>query len=630
MRFMSAIAVPARTVRFRLLPAVHVLLQGTAFRLALMLLMTHAASAAAQTTADPIRYTVSFPAPQTHYMEVSAVVPTARRPEVELMMAVWTPGSYLVREFSRNVEGVAATGADGRPLAVEKSDKNRWRVSTGGASTVTVKYRVYAREMSVRTNWVEAGFAQINGAPTFLTLSDRVPRPHEVIVMPATGWNRSMSGLDELGGGPHRYRAPDFDTLADSPIVVGNPAVYEFTVDGKKHYLVNEGEAGVFDGARAAKDLEAIVREHRRMWGFLPYDKYVFLNMITESAGGLEHKNSTVLMTSRWATRTRRTYIAWLDLASHEFFHAWNVKRLRPVELGPFDYENEVHTRSLWIAEGITDYYADLAVHRAGLMTREEYLDSLSNKIEELQTTPGRLVQSAELASFDAWIKYYRPDENSVNTSISYYTKGAVVALLLDARVRKASGGARGLDDVLKAAYTKFSETRGYTADEFRAVAEQVAGGSLKAFWDSYVTGTAELDYTEALDVLGLRFRSVAVAPDRAGKAWLGIATRNDAGRLLVTQVRRETPAVAAGLNVDDEILAIGEFRVRADRWDARLEQYKPGDRVTLLVARREALMRLDVTFGAEPTRGWRLEVNPAAGDAAQSTRARWLNQARS
>jgi predicted metalloprotease with PDZ domain len=548
---------------------------------------------------------------------------------VELMMAVWTPGSYLVREYERNVEAVTAAAPDGRALAVVKSDKNRWRVTTGGAASVTVKYRVYAREMSVRTNWVEAGFALVNGAPTFLTLADRTPRAHELVITPATGWARSMTSLPEMAGGAHRYRAPDFDTLADSPIVVGNPAVHEFTVDGKKHYLVNEGEGGVFDGARAARDLEAIVREYRRMWGFLPYEKYLFLNLLTESGGGLEHKNSTVLMASRWATRTRRSYNNWLDLASHEYFHAWNVKRLRPVELGPFDYENEVHTKNLWIAEGVTEYYADLTLHRAGLITRDEYLDSVSDRIEELQTTPGRLVQSAEMASYDAWIKYYRPDENSINTAVSYYTKGSVVGLLLDARIRKATNGARSLDDVMKAAYEKYSGMRGYTADEFRAVAEQVAGVSLKTFWDAAVSGTVELDYQETLDTLGLRFRSVAVPADRPGRAWLGIGTRNDAGRLVVTQVRRDTPAVAAGLNVDDEILAIDDYRVRADRLDNRLEQYRPGDKVVLLVARREQLLRLELTFGTEPTRAWRLEVNPSASEAQQSSRGRWLNPGR-
>ncbi len=245
---------------------------------------------------------------------------------------------------------------------------------TGGAPTITVKYRLYCREMSVRTNWVETDFALLNGAPTFITLADLSPRPHEVVINPAPGWKRSITALPSMSGGDHRYRAPDYDTLVDSPIVVGNPAVYDFDVDGKKHSLVDVGEGGVFDGARAARDLEAVVKEDRRLWGSLPYDRYVFFNMITESGGGLEHKNSTVLMTNRWATRTRRAYLAWLQLASHEYFHAWNIKRLRPAELGPFDYENENTTRSLWIAEGFTDYYADLQVARAGLQTREEYL----------------------------------------------------------------------------------------------------------------------------------------------------------------------------------------------------------------------------------------------------------------
>jgi predicted metalloprotease with PDZ domain len=602
---------------------------GFSLLVATTFLMTLAPTAAAQ-TAEPLRYTLSFPAPHTHYAEVTVQVPTGRQPWVELMMAVWTPGSYMVREYARNVEGVTAVGSDGRALAVEKSDKNRWRVATGGGPSVTVRYRVYGREMSVRTNWIDAGFALVNGAPTFMTLADRAPRPHEVIVVPAARWARSMTGLPEMTGGPHRYRAPDFDTLADSPILVGNPAVHEFTVEGKKHYLVNEGEAGVFDGARAAKDLEAVVRENVRLWGSLPYDKYLFLNLLTEAGGGLEHRNSTVIMGSRWLTRTRRAYVSWLELASHEYFHAWNVKRLRPAELGPFDYETEVHTKSLWIAEGFTEYYGDLLVQRAGLVTRDEFLESLSSKIEELQTTPGRAVQSVELASFDAWIKYYRPDENSSNVSISYYTKGAVAAFLLDAKIRKLTNHSKSLDDVMRAAYASYAGAKGYTADEFRAVAEKVAGASLKDFWDAVVSGTNELDYAEALDVFGMRFRSVAAPADRPGKAWLGVTTRNDAGRLVVSQVRRDGPAIEAGLNVDDEILAVGDFRVRADRLDNRLEQYRPGDRVALLVARREQLLRLDFTLGTEPVRGWRLELHPAANDAQQSSRAKWLSASRS
>ena len=590
-----------------------------------LFLMTYAAAAQAQTAPEPIRYTLSFPAPQTHYVEVTATVPTGRRADVELMMAVWTPGSYLVREYARNVEAVTAIGADGRVLDVDKSKKNHWRVATGGAPSITLKYRVYCREMSVRTNWVESDFALLNGAPTFITLADRAPRPHEVVINPADGWKRSITALPALSGGDHRYRAPDYDTLVDSPIVVGNPAVYDFEVDGKLHSLVDVGEGGVFDGARAAKDLEAVVREDRRLWGSLPYDRYVFFNMITESGGGLEHKNSTVLMTNRWSTRTRRAYLAWLQLASHEYFHAWNVKRLRPAELGPFDYENENITRSLWIAEGFTDYYADLQVARAGLQTRDEYLEDLSNTIELLQSTPGRLVQSAEMSSFDAWIKYYRPDENSNNTSVSYYTKGTVIAFLLDAKIRKATGGEKSLDDLMRAAYQKYSGPKGYTPEEFRSLAEQVAGTNLKDFWASAVEGTDELDYSEALDVFGLRFKPAPASGDRT-RPWLGISTRNDNGRLVITQVQRNSPADAFGLNVDDEILAIDEFRVRADRLENRLEQYRTDEKVTFLVARREQLMRIPVTFGIEQRRSWRLELDSSATDMQRRLFDAWLS----
>jgi predicted metalloprotease with PDZ domain len=599
---------------------------------ALIYVVITVAPAAAQNAApqsasrEPIQYTLSFPVPHTHYADVAVNVPTSKQPSIELMMAVWTPGSYLVREFERNVEGLAATSPDGRALVVEKTDKNRWRVTTGGAATVSLRYRVYGREMSVRTNWIEAGFALINGAPTFLTLVDGHARPHDLTIAPATGWMRSMTGLPEVpGGGAHRYRAPDFDTLVDSPILIGNPAVHEFVVDGKRHFLVNEGEAGVFDGVRAARDLEAIVREHRRMWGALPYDKYLFLNVLTESSGGLEHKNSTVIMASRWATRTRRTYVSWLSLASHELFHAWNGKRLRPVELGPFNYEREVQTRSLWIVEGLTDYYEDLLLHRAGITTRDEVLDSLSSKIEELQNTPGRLVQSAEAASFDAWIKYYRPDENSPNTSISYYTKGAVLGFLLDARIRKMTAGARSLDDVLLAAYGKYSGERGYTPAEFRAIAEQVAGGSLAAFWESAIQSTAELDYAEAVETLGLRFRPAG----NSQRPVLGVTTRNDAGRLVVSGIRRGTPAHVAGINVDDEILAIGEFRVRADRFDARIDQLRPGERVSLLLARRDQLLRIEVTLGTEAPRSWRLDFLPSVPEPVTRLRDRWLQPAK-
>ncbi len=314
---------------------------------------------------EPIRYTLRFPAPQTHYVEVEAAVPTGRRADVEVYMAVWTPGSYLVREYERNVEAVTAT-ADGRALAVEKTKKNRWKVTTGGAATVTVRYKVYSREMTVRNNWVEAGFAMINGAPTFLTLVEpRVARPHEVKVELPAAWKGVQTPLMPVAGSPNAFRADDFDQLVDSPIIIGNPVVREFTVDGKKHALVLEGDPSFFDADRAAADVQKIVVAAKGVMGPYIYPHYYFLNLVTESGGGLEHKNSFMGMTGRYTTRTHRAYLGWLGLISHEYFHNWNVKRLRPVELGPFDYENENYVKTLWVAEGFTDYYSDVLLSRA-------------------------------------------------------------------------------------------------------------------------------------------------------------------------------------------------------------------------------------------------------------------------
>jgi predicted metalloprotease with PDZ domain len=565
----------------------------------------------------PVRYLVRFPEPRTHYLSVEAFLPSGGRSEIEIFMPVWTPGSYLVREYARNVEPISATDPAGNPLSFAKSSKNRWKVRTGGANEIRFAYRVYCREMSVRTNWVEESFALLNGAPTFVTLKECLDRPHEVRMELPSQWQTTITGLPEAG--PNCWLAEDYDALVDSPILCGNPAVYRFDVDGIPHFLANEGERGVWDGPRSAADAEKLARRHREMWGSLPYRKYVFLNLLTETSGGLEHRNSVCMMTSRWATRTRKGYLKWLHLVSHEFCHVWNVKRLRPVELGPFDYENENYTRSLWIAEGITDYYGSLIVRRAGLSNTEEYLGSLSETIHTLQSTPGRLVQSAEQASWDAWIKLYRPDENSVNTTISYYTKGAVVGWLLDAHIRRSTGNAKSLDDVMRLAFESYSGERGFTAEQFKAL---VGDGD---FFRRTVETTEELDYTEALEWFGLRFKPHQVSKS-GGKSGgvMGCETRIDHGRLIVKRVPRGTPVWQAGLSADDEIIGIDDFRIHPEHISQRLEDYHSGDKISVLISRRDVLMRLDLTLGNEPQR-WQLEILPDASDAQKQNLTRWL-----
>ncbi|HEX2641429.1 MAG TPA: PDZ domain-containing protein [Thermoanaerobaculia bacterium] len=592
---------------------------------------------------EPISYTLRFPAPQTHYVEVEAVYPTGGRPEIELMMAVWTPGSYLVREFSRNIEEVRAASESGAPLPIQKTAKNRWRIETRKAPRVKVQYRVYGREMSVRTNFIEAGFAILNGAPTFLTLADAAGAgkaapeiPHEVRVELPPQWKVFLSPLQTAPGtGEAVFRAPSFDLLVDSPFYAGNAAVHRFEVAGKPHFLVNEGEGTVWDGPRSAADAQRIVQQQVDFWGFAPYPRYVFFNLITESSGGLEHRDSTVLMTSRWKARTHEGYLDWLSLVSHEFFHVWNVKRMRPVELGPFEYEREVYTPSLWVAEGLTAYYDDLLVRRAGLGNRPEYLKRLSKQIEELQTNPGRLVQPLGQASFDAWIKYYRRDENFDNTGTSYYTKGAVVGFLLDARIRRATQGRKSLDDALRLAYQRYSGERGFTQEQFRATVEEIAGVDLDPFFHRAVDTTEELDYTEALGWYGLQFIESDDEDEPQEKpepglpkeesGWLGVETEVRNGRLVVLEVTRGTPGYDAGINVEDEILAIDDYRVPPEGWKDRLKAYRPGESARLLVARRERLTTIPVVFGPKPHPCCKLVVDPKATPEQQAHLAAWL-----
>jgi len=589
---------------------------------------------------EPISYTLRFPAPQTHYVEVEARIPAAGQPAVELLMAVWTPGSYLIREFSRNVEALTATTETGEPLAVEKTSKNHWRVVSHGAPRVVVRYRVYCREMSVRTSFVDSGFALVNGAATFLTRAGAEGRNHDVTVVPPPDWKVVASPLPATGDA-HTFRAATFDVLVDSPLYAGNAAVHSFAAGGRPVLLVTEGEDGtIWDGPRSAADAAKIFAEQVAFWGGAPFPRYVVFNLLTESGGGLEHRDSCTLMSSRWRARTREGYLDWLGLVSHELFHAWNGKRLRPVELGPFDFEAENYTRSLWAVEGFTSYYGDLLVHRAGFSTRKEILKELSKTIENLQTTPARKVQPLDEASFDAWIKFYRRDENTPNSAISYYTKGAVVAFLLDARIRRATDGRRSLDDALRLAYQRYSGDRGYRPEELRRTLEEVAGVDLGDWLARAVDTTAELDYTEALDWYGLRFAESD--PDKGEKAekktdgdstelpagWLGAETEVQNGRLVVTVVKRETPAYEAGLNVGDEILAIGDYRVPPDGLDTRLKNYRPGEKATLLVARRERLTRLPVTFGEKVKGRWKLEPLPTATAEQKAHLDAWLQGA--
>jgi predicted metalloprotease with PDZ domain len=458
--------------------------------------------------AEPIIYTVRFPAPDTRIAEVEAAFPTGRRATIELMMPVWSPGFYRVEDYAGRVQDLSARAPDGETLAVTQPQKNRWRVETKGAANVIVSYRLLCNGRSVTTNWVSEDLLVLNGAAAFITLVERARRPHEVRLELPPQWKRAMSGLEAAADGrPNHFRAADYDTLVDSPIVAGALSVREFEVEGSKHQLVDAGDFKKWDGERGAQDLEKIVRETRAYWGFLPFKRYVFLNVFRQGGGGLEHSASTLLTSSpNMAAPTLR----WLSFVSHEYFHAFNVKRLRPVELGPFDYERPPSTSSLWISEGLTTYGADLIVARAGLCDIQEFLSMLSANISSLQNSPGRLKQTLEQASLDVWNSGTSGVGRDTKNLVSYYVKGPVAGFLLDARIQRVTGGRKSLDDVMRLAYKRYAGGRGFTPEQFRKTAEDVAGVDLKEWFRKTISSVEELEYTEALDWFGLCFTQAA------------------------------------------------------------------------------------------------------------------------
>jgi alpha-galactosidase len=474
-----------------------------------LLLLTLAGCARANAEAQAVEaavYTVRFPSLEEHVATIEASLPTPGTPSVEVMLPIWSPGYYRVEDYAAQVRDLSARGPDGRVLPVERIPPNRWRVDTDGASRVTLTYSLLCTRYFVTTNWVSPELGVLNGPATFITLVADETRPQEVVVEPPPPWHDVATGLDEVADGlPHHYRAESYEALLDAPIVAGNLATHAFEVERVPHYLVDAGAPGGWDGEKVARHLRRIVQQTVPLWGELPYRKYVFLNVFWRGGGGLEHATSTLLTTNPDRVLTGNGYRSWLSFAAHEYVHALNVKRLRPVELGPFDYEEPPRTPSLWLAEGVTSYLADLAVARAGLAGREGFLSSMSGAIRELQESPGRLLQTVEQSSLDVWTNS-NSGVGAAASTVSYYVKGQVLGFLLDARVRAASGERRSLDDVMRVAYERHGGERGYTPEEFRAVATEMAGEDLTDWFRKALASTGELDYAEALDRFGLRF----------------------------------------------------------------------------------------------------------------------------
>ncbi len=486
-------------------------------------------SSSGQANAQTISYTMRFPNTGAHIAEVEARIPARGKTSLDLMLPVWSPGYYVQQDYAKNVQSFVATSNAGATLTVDKPKPNHWVIATANADTVVLRYSLACTSRFITGCWVDSAFAVINGPSVFITVNEAhatTKRPYDVRLELARTWPRSVSSLDIVGSDSNHYRAPDYDTFIDSPIIAGAISVHPFDVGTTKLYLADFGALGAWDGARTADILKKIVAEHRTFLGTeLPFRKYVFLNSFRGGQGGLEHLNST-LLSSRARPTEPLPDLRWLKYVSHEFFHAINVKRLRPIELGPFDYEKLPSTPSLWISEGLTTYYGDLAVVRAGVGTLDDYLAGMSAFVRTVQTSPGRLVQTLEQASTTSGTTSSSGVGGNRNNTISYYDKGPLVGWILDARIRRLTDDKKNLDDVMRRAIARYSGARGFTPDEFVAAASQVAGSDLSQLFRKMLATTDELDYSEALDWFGLEFSKTETTDPARG--WV-LAVRPDA-----------------------------------------------------------------------------------------------------
>jgi len=567
-------------------------------------------------------YQVALSQPHTHLFEVTLQVQNWQADSLDLKFPVWTPGSYLIREYAKQLQGFSAQTPSGQPLPWQKLQKHHWQVETQGSRDLVIRYQIFANELTVRTNHLDHTHGYFNPAALFFYIPGFEQVPIQVSIQPPPDW-RVTTPLPAVADGPPTFEAADFDTLVDSPFEIGSHAVYDFEVLGKPHQLAVWGD-GNAEPARIIQDTQKIIEAEAALFGELPYDRYLFLlHLSAQGYGGLEHKSACSLNYPRFGFRDPDAYRRFLNLVAHEFFHLWNVKRIRPKELETFNYEAENYTPSLWFSEGTTSYYDQVMPLRAGLYDVPHYLKLVGEAITKLQTTPGRLVQPLSESSFDAWIKLYRPDANSSNSQISYYLKGELVSLLLDLLIRDQHQNQRSLDDVLRQLWQQYGRTEtGFTPEELQGILEAVAARPLTNFFERFIHGTEELPFHEFLEPFGLR---LVAEVKEAGVPYLGLTLEANQGKTRIKAVAASSPAQAAGIDPGDELLALNGFRVTAEKLSERLKDFQPGERIQLTVFHQDQLQTHTAHLSAPLPDRFKLQPVEAPSDRQQTLFQGWL-----
>ncbi|HJV63052.1 MAG TPA: PDZ domain-containing protein [Albitalea sp.] len=549
-----------------------------------------------------ISYRIDIADAHAHLFRVTLTVPNPASRQ-RLSLPVWIPGSYLVREFARHLSSLQASQGT-RSLPLRQLDKAAWEVECEGRAALTLTYLAYAFDTSVRAAFLDARRGFFNGTSLALRVEGREDEPHELEIRQLPrDWEvaTAMKPAKVDAAGRGRYQAADYDEFVDHPVELGNFWRGRFVAQGVPHEFVIAGTLPDFDGERLMADAQRVCETAIAFWhgrGKPPFERYVFmLNAVDDGYGGLEHRASTALIAARrdlpqkGKTELTDAYVTLLGLISHEYFHTWNVKRLKPREFAPYDFTRENYTELLWFFEGFTSYYDDLLLLRAGLIDEARYLKLVAKNVSGVLGMPGRKVQSVAQASFDAWVKYYRSDENTPNATISYYTKGALVALALDLTLRSARGS---LDDVMR---TLWAASGGgpIGEEDVRRALREVAGRSLDAELDAFVHGTDDLPLKMLLEHVGVQWQ--AQAPTLAQRLGLRVSESALTG-VKVTHVMRGGAAERAGVSAGDELIALDGWRIR--RIDDAQRLMSVGATSALLLSRDQRMLTLTLTLPRE------------------------------
>jgi len=574
----------------------------------------------AQSPAATLAFTVSLEPASARLFHVTLRCDGLQGEIQDFKMPVWTPGYYRVMDYAKYVTNFRAHDGAGNTLPWEPVAKNTWRVATGRAPVVTVEYDVAGTTVFPAANSFSESRAHITPPGLFLHVAGMLQHPATITFKLPADWTRVSTGLDPVAGRQNTFSSPDFDTLYDSPMLIGNQEVMSFDVQRITHRVVIENVPAGVDRPKMSADLRRLVETSVRLIGDIPYKHYTFLMMGTGN-GGIEHSNSASIHFNGNSLLSTEGYQRWLSYVAHEYFHHYNVKRIRPLALGPFDYDRENMTTMLWVSEGLSVYYQDIVMVRAGLTTRDQYLEKIQGTIARVENATGHRYQSATEASLAAWGGSGIGGDR--NTSVSYYDKGPALGVLLDLKIRHDSNNQRSLDDVMRVLYRRYyqEKKRGFTDAEFRLECETAAGGSLAEVFD-YASTTRDIDYPKYFAYAGLE---IDVAAKDGKGAYLGISTRSQSGKLFVEAVSAGSPAATAGIAEQDEIIELDGAKATLKVLSDLLLAKKPGDRLKVKTSRNNVAREVEVELGTNPQRSFRIRPSATPNPLQAAILKDWL-----